>query len=71
MSTLESWTNYSLINTHNIYNLIITTLELIHDDQKAIFINNIKMLMGLWFYNNFKEYFVRKFPDSPNMKWFV
>jgi len=52
--------NYSVLNENNIFNFIIATLEIVDDEQKEKIITNIKIFIGLRFYEQLKYYIFRK-----------
>ena len=68
-STIMSSTNYSTINTNNHYNFFIVTLENLTDEQRRKFIENMKIQIGMTFYENFKIYFFKKLPNSELLKY--
>ncbi len=63
-SSAMKTTNYSLLNIDNIYKFMILTMETLDDQQKKKFIENLKLQMGMTFYDDFKVYLFRKLPNS-------
>lgn len=57
LSYVLSSTNYKIQNTNNIYNFIIS---IITKDNKEEIIKQIKINIGLSFYNEFKIYYYNK-----------
>ena len=55
-------TNYSLINTPNLCNLLIFVLRTTQDDnQKYVFLEEIKLQLGITFFNVLKDYIHKKY----------
>lgn len=67
---LSSNSNYTMMNMHNTYNFIIVSMDLLPEENKDKYISNIKLQMGITFYNNLREYIIKKIPDSTNIKFF-
>ena len=63
-------TNYSVMNTNNIYNFLIVTLESLNDEQKKKFAENMKLQIGLSFYEDFKIYLFKKLSGSELLNYF-
>lgn len=66
---LSSNSNYTIMNMPNIYNFIIISMDLIPEDNKEKYISNIKLQLGITFYNGLREYIIKKTPDSINVKF--
>jgi len=60
--------NYSITNQNNIYNFVV---EVINMDDDFIFkkavIQSIKTNIGMTFYENFKQYVMKKYPIDSNI----
>jgi hypothetical protein len=54
--------NYSYINTNSLYNLFIATLKSSSEDQQRDLIENIKINLGMSWFDSFKTYALRKLP---------
>lgn len=63
---LKGMTNYNVINSPNMYNLLINTFELISDQDKPKFVQIIKINAGLKVFEDFKNYSYRK-PPTPHV----
>lgn len=61
---LMNSTNYGITNNNNMYNFMISVMETMNDEQKEKFIDNMKIHIGMTFYNNFKLYVFTKLPNS-------
>jgi len=62
-------TNYSVLNVDNVHKFNIVTMETLNDEQKKRFIENMKLQMGMSFYDDFKMYLFRKLPNSELLKY--
>lgn len=71
ISYLASNTNYRLTNTSNMYNFFISVMELMESNQIPKFIENIKIHIGMTFYNDFKIYYIKKLPNSEMVRYLV
>ena len=69
-SSIMRSTNYSVINVDNVYKFIIVTMETLNEEQKKKLIENMKLQMGMSFYEEFKMYLFRKLPNSELLKYF-
>lgn len=67
---LLSSSNYSITNQKNIFNFIISNLDIIPEENKERYITNIKINLGLTIYNAFKQYYITKCPSNSNVKYF-
>ena len=63
-SYAQQFTNYNIMNETNVFNFMIATLETLTDEQKEKFVQNIKIHIGMSFFNDFKLYLFKKMPDS-------
>ena len=65
ISYLFSKSNYNLENENNIFNFIISILKIVrHEDDRKEMIQNMKLLIGNTFTNNFKNYLLRKYSSD-------
>lgn len=70
VSYVMTSTNYSVINTNNVYNCIISTMAILSDEQKREFIKIIKINIGKTFCHDLRNYLFEKVPDSELLKFF-
>lgn len=70
ISSMTKSTNYSVVNIDNTYKFNIVTMETLTDEQKKKFIENMKIQMGMTYYEEFKMYLFRKLPNSELLKYF-
>ena len=68
-SSFMKSTNYSVLNVDNVHKFNIVTMETLNDEQKKRFIENMKLQMGMSFYDDFKMYLFRKLPNSELLKY--
>ena len=62
ISIINTATNYSLINTPNLFNIFIHVLKELDNDNKRIqFIEEIRLQMGLTWFESFKSYVAKKY----------
>ena len=47
--------NYNIMNTVNVFNLLIFTLEHLKEESIEIYFTNIKLFLGMSIYNDFKS----------------
>lgn len=64
-------TNYGIVNTNNIYNHMFHTMESLSDEQNEKFIENMKIDIGMTFYNNFRIYVLTKSATTKLIKFFT
>lgn len=57
----DNFFNYKYLNVNNIYNFIISIYDLLNDQQKDKLKDNIKLHVGLSFYNDLNTYYIKKF----------
>ena len=62
-----SSTNYNVTNMNNLYNFLISQLDVLTDEQKVVFIDSIIIHLGQSFYKSFRAYVINKLPNSPHM----
>lgn len=63
-------TNYNVVNIDNQYKFHIVTMETLTDEQKKKFIDNMRIQLGMTYYNDFKMYLFRKLPESELLAYF-
>lgn len=59
--------SYNILNENNIFNFIITTFDMLNDEQKEKYINNIKLLIGNKFYQDIRLYIFKKSTENSNL----
>ena len=70
-SYAKSATNYNIVNSNNLFNFLITSMDdLTTDEQKIKFIKNMRVQMGMTVTEQFKQYIFKKIPNSPLLKFF-
>lgn len=69
-SSVLKTSNYSVINIDNVYKFHIITMETLNEEQKKKFVENMKLQMGMSFYDEFKMYLFRKLPNSDLIQYF-
>jgi hypothetical protein len=61
-------TPWGYMNKNNHFNFIIISYNLVPDDKKKDYINNIKMIIGLSFVNDLKHYLFEKYENHEMLK---
>ena len=67
-SYVMQMTNYKIMNEVNQFNFMIKTFELIPDEKKQSWVNEIKIQIGNSFFDDLKSYLFRKVPDHQLLK---
>lgn len=67
---LSNTSNYNLMNTVNINNFMIAVLRDLQDDQKKKFIEQIKINIGMKYYEQLRTYIFHKLSDSDLLEYF-
>lgn len=60
--TNTNMTNYSLLNETNIYNFLISTFDLLKEEDIPKFFENLNFIVGRTFVQNFRLYVFSKSP---------
>jgi hypothetical protein len=60
-------TNYGITNMHNLYNHIISTMDLLNEEQNAAMIDSLILHLGKSFYSGFRSYVITKLPNSKHL----
>lgn len=66
----KSLSNYSLVNKNNLFNFLISMMETLDDNQKTLFVKNMKINLGMTVFTQFKQYIFTKMSDSPLLELF-
>lgn len=68
MDTLISYTSYyagyKMINTSNIFNFLLISLQRLDESERKTFIQNMVLILGRSFVEQFKNYIFSKLPKS-------
>lgn len=59
---LLGYTNYNIVNVVNVFNLIISILKITMPEDHPMIIEEIKIQIGMTFFNKFREYVQKKYP---------
>jgi|GEM_PF-5368592 len=62
-------TNYKLINQNNLFNFILNTFDLLNEEDRGLYINSLRLNLGLTITNQLKEYVFKKLPVSDINKY--
>lgn len=65
----KSINNWSIVNIPNYFNFIIVTFDLLEKDKQLVFVNNIKLIIGLNFCSELQLYLFKKSPDHKLIKY--
>ena len=61
--TLSS-SNYGIANMHNVYNFIVSVMDILNDEQNQQLVDSLILHMGRTFYKDFRNYLINKLPNS-------
>ena len=65
--TLAS-SNYGVTNMNNLYNFILSILDIVEDDeQKKEIMDSLILHLGRTFYKDFRSYIITKIPNSKHL----
>jgi len=64
--TLSS-SNYGVTNMNNLYNFILSILDVANDDQKQEIMDSLILHLGRTFYKDFRSYVIIKVPNSKHL----
>lgn len=64
--TLSS-TNYGVTNMHNLYNFLLSLMDILNEEQKQEFVDSMILHLGRSFYKSFRSYLIDKVPNSPHL----
>lgn len=67
LSYALSNTNYGVTNMNNMYNFIISLLDILNDEQKQEMLDSMILILGKSFYKDFRSYFITKVPNSKHL----
>ncbi|MDP3445276.1 MAG: hypothetical protein Q8T08_20650 [Ignavibacteria bacterium] len=58
------------MNVDNVHKFNIVTMEMLTDEQKKKYLENMKLQLGMTHYKDFKMHIFQKFPRSELLKYF-
>lgn len=67
---LPSVSNYNVINQPNIFNFLYIIFGRMDEKGKKDYVQQMKLIMGLEFTNDFKTYLFRKVPSQELFEYF-
>jgi hypothetical protein len=70
-SHVAKYSNYSIVNKNNIYNCFINILLDSDEETRKTIVKYIRLNIGMTFFNNLRDYIIRKFPDSEILGVFI
>ena len=65
--TLSS-SNYGITNMNNLYNFILSIMDILSEEQKEELLDKLLLNLGRSFYREFRKYVIEKLPKSEHMK---
>jgi len=63
-----SGTNYNITNVNNLYNFIISVMDVQTEEQNQKLVDFLILHLGRTFYKNFRQYLIIKVPQSNHLK---
>ena len=67
---VKGMTNYTLVNSSNFYNFLISILEPLPEDSRKRFIQSLRIHMGITVTEDFKKYIFKKLPGTSMLTCF-
>jgi hypothetical protein len=67
LSYALSNSNYGVTNMNNLYNFIISLMDILNDEQKQEMIDSLILNLGKTFYKEFRTYMITKVPNSRHL----
>lgn len=67
---LNNLSNYSIHNNNNIFNFLFVIMLGLDNTSRVKFVENMKLLIGISFYEKFKFYIFRKAPTTELLNFF-
>ena len=67
LSYALSNTNYGVTNMNNLYNFLISLMDILDEEQKKEMIDNLILHLGKTFYKDFRSYLITKVPNSKHL----
>jgi hypothetical protein len=67
LSYALSMTNYSVTNINNLYNFILSIMDLLTEEQNQKLIDSLILHLGRSFYKDFRTYIINKIPNSQHL----
>ena len=65
---IASSTNYGVTNMNNLYNFILSLMDILNEEQKIELVDKLVLHLGRSFYKNFRTYSIKKLPNSEHLK---
>jgi len=59
--------NYGVTNMNNLYNFIISLMDILNEDQTKEMIDSLILHLGKSFYKDFRSYMITKVPNSKHL----
>ena len=60
-------TNYGVTNLPNMYNFILSVMDVSSEEQNVNIIDSLILHMGKSFFKDFRQYVFQKIPSSPHL----
>ena len=60
-------TNYGVTNMHNMYNFVISVMDVCDEEQNKQLIDSLILHLGRTFYKDFRIYIIQKLPNSKHL----
>jgi hypothetical protein len=67
LSYALSNSNYSVTNMNNLYNFLISVMDILTDEQNQAMIDSLILHLGKTFYKEFRLYIMTKVPNSKHL----
>ena len=67
LSYTLSASNYGVTNMNNLYNCILSILDIVNEDEKKEIMDSIILHLGKTFYKDFRSYVITKVPNSKHL----
>ena len=58
----NDFSNYTVTNKANMFNFLLKTYDIVKEDKKKEFVKDLKLIVGLSFFDDFRRYIFRKIP---------
>lgn len=67
LSYALSNSNYGVTNMNNLYNFLISIMDILTDEQNQAMIDSLILHLGKTFYKEFRLYIMTKIPNSKHL----